>query len=174
MSHKNCKRYKIISVSSGYPSKNRNIDSKLAKGTIIGFIEADCIAQANWLLNLVSKLPKEGGLVGGPLTLKHKHNSKTTRAIDSVLTSYLGSGGPAQFYEIREDRQVCAVPVGNMALDKHLLEKLGGFNKKLRYNEDSFLCYTVRKQGIKIYFSAKSSIRFCTKNIDSNNCERGS
>ena len=158
MPNKNCKRYEIISVSSGYPSKNRNIGSKIAKGTVIAFIDADCIAEQNWLLNLISKLPNASGVVGGPLTLRHKNNSNTTKAIDSVLTSFLGSGGSALFYKIKEDRQVAAVPAGNMAIHKHLLEKLGGFNEKLRYNEDSFLCYNARKQGFKIYYSAKAKV----------------
>ena len=156
--NKNCKRYEVISASTGYPSKNRNIGSKIAKGTVMAFIDADCIAEPDWLLNLINKLPNESGLVGGPLTLRHKNNSNITKAIDSVLSSFLGSGGSAQFYEIKEDRQVAAIPGGNMAIHKHLLEKLGGFNEKLRYNEDSFLCYTARKLGFEIFFSAKARV----------------
>ena len=156
--NKNCKRYEVISASTGYPSKNRNIGRKIAKGTVIAFIDADCIAEPDWLLNLVNKLPNSCGVVGGPITLIHKSNSKITKVIDSVLTSFLGSGGSAQFYKIKEDREVAAVPAGNMAIHKHLLEKLGGFNEKLRYNEDSFLCYTARKLGFKVYFSAKAKV----------------
>lgn len=156
--NKKCKRYEIILTSTGYPSKNRNIGSKIAKGTVVAFIDADCIAEPDWLFNLISKLPNESGLVGGPLTLRHKSNSKITKAIDSVLTSFLGSGGSAQFYEIKEDREVAAVPAGNMAIHKHLLEKLGGFNEKLRFNEDSFLCYTARKLGFKIFFSTNARV----------------
>jgi O-antigen biosynthesis protein len=158
MPNKNCKRYEVISASTGYPSKNRNIGSKIAKGIVIAFIDADCVAEPDWLLNLISKLPNDSGLVGGPLTLRHKNNSKITKVIDSVLTSFVGSGGSAQFYEINEDRQVAAIPSGNMAIHKHLLERLGGFNEKLRYNEDSFLCYTARKLGFKIFFSAKARV----------------
>ena len=156
--NKNCKRYEVISASTGFPSKNRNIGSRIAKGTVLAFIDADCIAEPDWLFNLINKLPNDGGLVGGRLKLRHKNNSNITKAIDSVLTSFLGSGGSAQFYEIKEDRQVAAVPAGNMAIHKHLLEKLGGFNEKLRYNEDSFLCYTARKHGFTIYFSAKARV----------------
>lgn len=156
--NKNCKRYEVISASTGFPSKNRNMGSKIAKGTVIAFIDADCIAEPDWLFNLISKLPHESGLVGGPLTLRHKSNSKITDVIDSVLTSFLGSGGSAQFYEIKEDREVAAVPAGNMAIHKHLLEKLGGFNEKLRFNEDSFLCYTARKLGFKIFFSTNARV----------------
>ena len=156
--NKNCKRYEVISASTGYPSKNRNIGSKIAKGIVIAFIDADCIAEPDWLFNLINKLPNDSGVVGGPLTLRHKSSSKITKVVDSVLTSFLGSGGSAQFYEIKEDRQVAAIPGGNMAIHKHLLQKLGGFNEKLRYNEDSFLCYMARKLGFKIFFSAKARV----------------
>src|SRR5437867_12047081 len=44
-SKKNCKGYLILSVETNFRSKNRNIGIKASKGSIIAFIDADCIAE---------------------------------------------------------------------------------------------------------------------------------
>jgi len=157
-SKKNCKRYLTLSVETNFPSKNRNIGIKASKGTIIAFIDGDCIAGHDWLTNLHEQFSTEVGIVGGPITLAHSENSITTKAIDIVLASYLGSGGSALFYQIKGDREVDEVPAGNMVVYKRLLEKFGGFDENLRYNEDSDLCYRLREEGYRIIYSAKARI----------------
>ena len=110
------------------------------------------------MANLLERFSTKVGIVGGPITLAHSKNSITTKATDIVLASYLGSGGSALFYQIKADREVDEVPAGNMAVHRHLLEKSGGFNEKLGYNEDSYLCYTVRKEDYRIIYAAKARI----------------
>ena len=157
-SKKNCKRYLTISVETNFPSKNRNIGSKVSHGSIIAFMDGDCIAEHNWLENLVKQFSKDVGMVGGPITLAHSKKSSNTKAIDIVLGSYLGSGGSALFYQIKRDREVLDIPSGNMAVRKELLDSLGGFDEKLRYNEDNYLCYRVRKEGYRIIYASKPRI----------------
>jgi glycosyltransferase involved in cell wall biosynthesis len=157
-SKKNCKRYLTISVETNFPSKNRNIGIKVSHGSILAFMDGDCIAEPNWLENLVEQFSTGVGIVGGPITLAHSKKSIRTKAIDVVLASYLGSGGSALFYHINRDREVFDVPSGNMAVRKHLLEKLGGFDEKLRYNEDNYLCYRVHKEGYRIIYASKARI----------------
>jgi len=155
---KNCKRYLTLSVETNFPSKNRNIGIKASKGGIIAFIDGDCIAEHDWLANLHEQFSTKVGIVGGPITLAHSKNTITTKAIDLVLASYLGSGGSALFYQIKGDREVDEVPAGNMVVYKRLLEKFGGFDENLRYNEDSDLCYRLREEGYRIIYSAKARI----------------
>ena len=157
-SKKNCKRYLILSVETNFPSKNRNIGTQAAKGGIIAFIDGDCIAECDWLANLHERFSKKVGIVGGRITLVHSKNSITTKAIDIVLSSYLGSGGSALFYQIKADREFNEVPAGNLAVYKRLLEKFGGFNENLRYNEDTDLCNKVREDGYRIIYAAKARI----------------
>lgn len=158
-SKKNCKRYFTLSVETNFPSKNRNIGIKLSHGIIIAFIDGDCIAEPNWLENLVKQFSEGVGMVGGPITLAHSKKSSNTKAIDVVLSSYLGSGGSALFYQIKRNREVLDIPSGNMAVRKHLLDKLGGFDEKLRYNEDNYLCYRVRKEEYRIIYASKARIQ---------------
>jgi glycosyltransferase involved in cell wall biosynthesis len=155
---KNCKRYLTLSVETNFPSKNRNIGIKASKGTIIAFIDGDCIAEHDWLTNLYEQFSTEVGIVGGPITLAHSENSITTKAMDIVLASYLGSGGSALFYQISGDREVDEVPAGNLAVYKRLLDKFDGFDENLRYNEDSDLCYRVREEGYRIIYAVKARI----------------
>ena len=157
-SNKNCKRYLTLSVETNFPSKNRNIGIKASKGVIVAFIDGDCIAEHDWLENLHEQFSTKVGIVGGPITLAHLRNSITTKAIDIVLASYLGSGGSALFYQIKGNREVDEVPAGNLAVYKRLLEKFGGFDENLRYNEDSDLCYRVQEEGYRIIYAAKATI----------------
>ena len=110
--------------------------------------------------NLLEQFSTRVGVVGGPLTLAHSNNSITTKSIDRVLSSYLGSVGSSLFYQIKGDREVDEVPVpsGNMAVKRDLLEKFGGFNERLRYNEDSYLCHRVCEDGYRIMYAAKARI----------------
>lgn len=157
-SKKNCKRYITLAVETNFPSKNRNIGIKVSHGRIIAFMDGDCIADPNWLEILVNQFSEGVGMVGGPITLAHSNKSSNTKAIDAVLSSYLGSGGSALFYQIKGDREVHDIPSGNMAVRKHLLESLGGFDEKLRYNEDNYLCYRVRKEGYRIIYASEARI----------------
>jgi glycosyltransferase involved in cell wall biosynthesis len=158
LSKKNCKRFLTLSVETNFPSKNRNIGIKVSHGSILAFMDGDCIAEPDWLANLVEQFSTEVGIVGGPINLAHWKKSIRTKAIDMVLASYLGSGGSALFYQIKRDREVFDIPSGNMAVRKHLLEKLGGFDEKLRYNEDNYLCYRVRNEGYRIIYASKARI----------------
>jgi glycosyltransferase involved in cell wall biosynthesis len=157
-SKKNCKRFLTLSVETNFPSKNRNIGIRASKGGIIAFIDADCIAEHDWLANLHEQFSTNVGIVGGRITLVHSNNSIMTKAIDIVLSSYLGSGGSALFYQIKVDREFHEVPAGSLAIYKRLLEKFGGFNENLRYNEDSDLCYKVREEGYRIIYASKARI----------------
>ena len=155
---KKCKRYMTVSLEADFPSKGRNLGVNNAKGSIIAFTDADCVADQDWLTNLVRQLSKGIGIVGGPNIIRHFKNSRITNAIDSVLSTYLGSGGSPQFYKIHEDCDVYALPSCNMAIQKNLFEKVGKFNEKLRYNEDSDLCNRIRKSGSRILYSPSARI----------------
>jgi glycosyltransferase involved in cell wall biosynthesis len=157
-SKKNCKRYLTLSVETNFPSKNRNIGIQAAKGGIIAFIDGDSIAEFDWLTNLHERFSKKVGIVGGRITLVHSKKSITTKAIDIVLASYLGSGGSALFYQIKDNREFNEVPAGNLAVYKRLLEKFGGFDENLRYNEDTDLCNKVREDGYRIIYAPKARI----------------
>jgi cellulose synthase/poly-beta-1,6-N-acetylglucosamine synthase-like glycosyltransferase len=157
-SFKNCKRYLTLSIKANSPAVGRNFGVKFAQGTIIAFTDADCMAEKDWLVNLVKYLPKEMGMVGGPNVLKHFKTSKILDAIDNVLGTYLGSGGSPQFLKINNLSEVYALPTNNLAIQKRLFEKFGGFNERLTYNEDSDFSTRMLKDGYKIVYTPEARV----------------
>lgn len=157
-SRNKCIRYKSISIDAPTAGKGRNFGVIAADGSVIAFTDGDCVAEPDWLINSVRALSVKTGMVGGPNIIKHFKNSGVTKAIDLVTPTYLGSGGSPQFYKIDRVTEVYAVPCCNMVVKRSLFENIGGFNEKLRYNEDSDLCIRIRKKGYKIIYNPKAII----------------
>jgi GT2 family glycosyltransferase len=154
-----CKRYIALSVDKvNSPAKGRNYGTSIASGTIIAFIDADCIAERDWLESLVKYISTNTKVVGGPNILRCLSKSKIVAAIHDVLGTYFGSGGSAQFMEISKPRYVRALSSANLAIDKKLFYDLGGFDESLRYNEDSDLGHKLRKRGYKILYSPEARV----------------
>ena len=157
-SFKNCKRFLFLSKAAETPGIGRNMGVKAANGRIIAFTDADCIAERDWLNNLVKCIPKELGCVGGPNIPRHLRTSKIVDAIDSVLGTYLGSGGSPQFLKIGKIREVYAIPSCNFAIPKIIFQAIGGFDETLRCNEDSDLCNRIRERGYKIIYTPAAKV----------------
>ena len=155
---KKCKRFLFLSEEADTPAKGRNIGVRAAYGDIIAFTDGDCIAEKDWITNLVSHIPEESGCVGGPNILKHSKKSKILDAIDSVLGTRLGSGGSPQFLRIEKVSEVYAIPSCNFAIQKKLFDNIGGFDERLRFNEDSDLCNRIRKKGHKIIYAPHAKV----------------
>ena len=136
----NCKKIEIISVHANSPAKGRNIGVKISRGEIIAFTDADCIAHTTWITNMVSIINKyDETIVGGPNILCHENSTNFLSSVDSVLSTYLGSGGSAQFLKISQINEVSAIPACNMGMSKKLFNEIHGFDESMKFNEDSDL-----------------------------------
>ena len=156
--HKHCKRYLPISVDSNSPGCGRNCGVGFAQGEIIAFVDADCTPERGWLENLVKHFSRNIKVVGGPNIHSRSSCSKAADAIYDVLETFLGSGGSAQFLRIERLTYVKAIPTCNLALERSLFYEVGGFNEELTFNEDSDLCYRLRKAGHKILYSPEARV----------------
>lgn len=157
--YNDCKRYIALSVDKvNSPAKGRNYGTSIASGTIIAFIDADCVAERNWLENLVKYISTDTKVVGGPNILRYLSESKIVAAIYDVLGTYIGSGGSAQFMKIDKPRFVRALSSSNFAIDKKLFYDIGGFDECLRYNEDSDLGHRLRKRGHKVMYTPEARV----------------
>jgi GT2 family glycosyltransferase len=157
-SYPNCKRYLPLSTDKNTPAGGRNFGVRIAQGDIIAFVDADCIPERRWLENLIVHFSRNTMIVGGPNIHPPTNYSKLCDAVYVVLGTFLGSGGSAQFLKIDRLTYVNAIPTCNLAIEKKLFFAVGGFNDKLRFNEDSDLCYKLRKAGHKMLYSPEAKV----------------
>ena len=156
--YNNCKRFICIEKSANSPAKGRNIAVKLSEGKFLAFTDADCIANQNWLNELIIHLKKENQAVGGPNIIKHFKKSKINNSIDKVLGTFLGNSGAPQFLKINKITEVYAIPACNLSVTRKTFDKLNGFNEKLRYNEDTDFCHRLTESGCKIIYNPKATV----------------
>jgi glycosyltransferase involved in cell wall biosynthesis len=137
-------KIKIVKDIRSTPSKARNTGITCSNGDIIAFLDADCVAPNNWLQRLVETFKKTGdkiGGIGGPYAIPEQATKKTFIIFRALNTPFGGNILTVQFvHEASGTKIVNAVPAGNSAYWRKILEKVGGFNPDLRYCEDHDLC----------------------------------
>lgn len=154
--HSNNKTEIIIDKRSN-PAKARNNGIKHSQGEIIAFVDADCVAPKFWLQLIVKKLSTAGEEVagiGGPY-LVPAGATKITKIIYEALNSFMGgSFFTVQFVQkSSKTMYVDAVPAGNSAYWKDVLQKVNFFNQDLRFCEDHDLGIRIKaKSNKKILF----------------------
>ena len=137
------------------PSPSRNTGIKFAKGEYIIFIDSDCIADKELLINHIKTHQKFNennahvGIVGGSIG---GINNSFWAICDDFCSWYLNNPGLKARYEERY------LPTANLSVSKCIIDKLGGFNKSLRFGEDVDFCNRARSLGYKIYFEPKAKL----------------
>jgi glycosyltransferase involved in cell wall biosynthesis len=125
------------------PAKARNRGAAQASGDVIAFIDADCIAQPNWLTVLAERFADPAvTIVGGGVDF-HSHNYWTLADNIGMFHEYLASRPPGT----REQ-----LPSLNLAIRQQVFLDIGGFDEARRTSEDSDLTIRLRQQGHLLYF----------------------
>ena len=123
----------LVSISS-----LRNLGASFARGGILVFLDADCIAPPQWIEKLATAFSAEVG----------------TSIIGSRYRAPECSTWVAKAWERGQDgtvrRSVAYVPGGTMALRISVFEKLGGFDRTLVTNEDAELCRRARAAAVEV------------------------
>lgn len=122
----------------------RNIGIKAARGDIICFIDADCIASRDWLQKMYDahrRFPKYAG-VGGPFINGTPWYSLTSwAAYIAQQTPFLPRGKP---------RDVTFILGGNSSYKREVFKKYGGFTPQ--YGFDYVYGHRLIKHGEKLLF----------------------
>jgi glycosyltransferase involved in cell wall biosynthesis len=129
----------------------RNRGAKIAKGEILVFTDADTILPKNWLLRIQKEFENDKDLVAfggscefysGPISVKlaSKFLLKPFLILDKFFSGGFNLMG-------------C-----NMATKREAFFKVGGFNEKLKLNEDVEISYRLRKIG-KVKFDPNFKVK---------------
>jgi glycosyltransferase involved in cell wall biosynthesis len=147
------KKFRVILVSE----KNqgvafaRNKGAKIAKGEILVFTDADTILPKNWLSRIKEEFEKDKEMIAfggscqfysGPISarLASKFLLKPFLILDKFFSGGFNLMG-------------C-----NMAIKKEAFSEVGGFNEKLKLNEDVEISYRLREIG-KVKFDPNFKVK---------------
>jgi mycofactocin system glycosyltransferase len=133
---------------AGGPALARNRGAQVASGEILAFIDSDCIASLQWLMELLpvfaeGKVAAVGGLVDG------MYDETALDRYEAVMSSLnlggremSGSSGDDTFY----------LPSCNLLVRKAAFMAAGGFRVALQVGEDVDLTWRLRDAGWKIVY----------------------
>lgn len=128
----------ILRESKATISTLRNIGARKARGSILAFVDSDCVVQRDWLKNALEILSDENmGAVGEEYRLPDK-------------PSWIEKIWDMQIAGRRKNREVEWLPSGNLVMTKRVFDEIGGFNEGLVTSEDVDLCRRIRQKGLKV------------------------
>jgi len=132
----------------------RNRGTELALGRIIVFIDDDEMPKdKKWLDSLVNPILSGGEKVTVAGTMVPLGQGFLADLISMLGYPGGGSLGWRNVYKVDENGYTDKLPSGNCAIEKTLLEEVGGFHEDLVYGaSDLFLGETLLERGVKMLY----------------------
>ena len=127
------------------PGLSRNFGADKASGTILIFLDSDCLLPQEYLAQVDLFVSTQNiDAFGGP-DRAHKSFSSIQKAINYAMTSYLTTGGIRGRKKQLEKYKPRSF---NMGINRKAFEQIGGFNK-MRFGEDIDLSIRLERQGYR-------------------------
>ena len=139
-----------------FAAEARNIGIENARGSLVAFIDADCVAEPDWLNAIVSAHRSHFLAIGGPIALNTPATLAGTALFGIEFAEY-GQSSPA--------REIRWLPSCNLSVKRAALEQYGGFPTHMQASEDMLFCRELmEKSGAPLWFDPAIRIRHSNRN----------
>jgi cellulose synthase/poly-beta-1,6-N-acetylglucosamine synthase-like glycosyltransferase len=156
LDEENIKSVKVIPrFSKKGVAAARNAGIKQAKGKILAFTDADCIADKKWIKDLVKGYTDNmiGAVAGG---IKGYEPGNIVEKFSSIFTlKFLPNPGVFEKFTLLRGGFATA----NFSVHHSIIEKIGMFDENIKYWSDDYdLCARIYKSGYKINYVSDALI----------------
>ncbi|MGA8572796.1 MAG: mycofactocin biosynthesis glycosyltransferase MftF [Desulfobaccales bacterium] len=157
---RNCPVRLLVQPQNLGPSAARNAGVRAAGGDIIAFIDSDCIADPDWLRELLpyfqdSRVALVGGYVDSffrETRLDRFEEVQSPLNLGQGLA--FGTAAESDFY----------VPTCNVLIRKDAYLEVGGLDEGLRLGEDVDLCWRLKERGHRLLYVPRGKVRHKHRN----------
>ena len=134
------------------PAEARNRGIEAARGEIILFIDADCIARPDWMANLLKAHAQGNRAVGGAMEFDGR---------DGFWTLCDNIAHFNNHHYSNEARVFTTVPLltASMCVSKKACLEIGMFNERFARGQDFDFCMKLRRLGLDLYFEPAAVVR---------------
>jgi len=157
-------RIRIFHSGKRSISFNRNMGLARARGELIAFIDADCIAPENWLEVLVNGYRKYEKTIPnlvavGGFNIPPEKANRFQTVLGVFFNTYFGTHGSPQGRIFRTDQPVRHLPTLNVLYEKSKVLEVGGFDLNMHnIIEDEDLSTRLVKAGYQLIYLQDSYV----------------
>lgn len=139
---------RVLRKANGGPASARNVGVRASTADVIAFIDADCVADADWLESVVATLATGAAGAGGPLR---------NVAPPGWVSGYLDA---CQFFRQRARNGVVDyLLTANVAFRRDALTQVGGFTEQPGvWAEDADLSFRLKQQGYMLLLAPGGAV----------------
>jgi GT2 family glycosyltransferase len=127
------------------PSAARNCGIRHARGSIVAFIDSDCVPRHDWLSRLIAGFDdRTNWAVGGLLA------SAPPTTLTETFTARQGILNQEDFFKPLDFKPPFLL-TANFAVRRAVFDRVGVFDEQLRVGEDADFCWRILKAGGKLH-----------------------